>query len=548
MGTSGAFTNPLGVLDSRFETRPQRDVGTGGEVESAQWFRGDAALFGGVEWQATDRLRLAAEYASDAYPQETPAAFQQESQLNFAATYKIRPGVDLSLSYLYGSELGLQITAALDPKTPPGGTTGLEPAPPPVLSRSAPRMEQLSWPAETAENAAPRTGLAETLAQQGIRLHGLSVGQDSVRIEIENTTYLQEAQAVGRTARVLSRRMPPRISEFVIVAVTNGVAVSDLRIRRDDLDELNYTLDASWKSFTRTRMRASTGRLRPAPGRYPRFDWSLRPYLSPSYFDPDNPLRADFGAQLDFGYEPLRGLEVSGSLRKKIVGNLDDSTRISDSGLPHVRSDFNLYDKEGDPALTDLTAAYYFKPGRDLYGRTTVGYLEPMFGGVSSELLWKRNDSPVALGVEINYAKQRDFDQLLGFQDYEVATGHVSAYWDMGNGFHAQVDAGRYLAQDWGATFALDREFNNGWKVGAFATLTDVPFDAFGEGSFDKGIRIEIPISWLTGEPNKAAFSNTIRPLTRDGGARLNVDGRLYERVRPLQKPALRDGWGRFWR
>ena len=85
-----------------------------------------------------------------------------------------------------------------------------------------------------------------------------------------------------------------------------------------------------------------------------------------------------------------------------------------------------------------------------------------MFGGVSSELLWKRNDSPFALGVEVNYEQQRDFDGGFGFQAYDVATGHASAYWKMANGFQVQLDAGRYLAGDWGATVTLDREFNNG--------------------------------------------------------------------------------------
>lgn len=547
LATSGGFTNPLGIIDDRFKTRPRRSTGRGGEVESAQWFRGDAALFGGVEWQATDRLRLVAEYSSDAYPREIPAAFRRETQLNFGATYRIRPGVDLSLRYLYGSEFGLQLTAALNPKTPPGGT-GREPAPPPVLPRASAQVAQLSWPASVEEKSTRRAGLSRALARQGIRLHGMTLAPPAARVEIENITYLQEAQAVGRTARVLSRRMPPRITEFVIVLVTGGVPVSELRIRRADMEELGHDLEASWKSFTRTRIDSSTERLHPAPGRYPRFAWKLKPYLSPSYFDPDNPLRVDFGAQLDLDYEPLPGLEFSASLRKKIAGNLDESNRPSNSVLPHVRSDFNLYDKQGDPALTDLTAAYYFKPGRNLYGRVTLGYLERMYGGVSSELLWKRNDSPFALGVELNHVKQRDFDQGFGFRDYEVATGHVSAYWEMGNGFHAQIDAGRYLARDWGATFSLAREFRNGWKVGAFATLTDVPFDKFGEGSFDKGIRLTVPISWLTGEPNRTAYSTTIRPLLRDGGARLNVDGRLYDRIRPLQRPALQDGWGRFWR
>jgi len=547
LGSSGGFSNPLGIIDDRFDTRPERDSNRGGDVESAEWFRGDAALFGGIEWQATDGLKLVAEYSSDSNPRETPTAFERETQLNFGATYRLGPGVGLSLRYLYGSEIGVQLTAALNPKTPPNGP-GREPAPPPVLPRSAPQVALISWPASVEGATSHRAGLSAALAQQGIRLHGLTVGHDIARVEIENTTYLQDAQAVGRTARVLSQQMPSRIGDFVIILVTSGVPVSELRIRRADLEDLGYDLDASWKSFARTRMRSPTEGLHPVPERYPRIDWALKPYLSPSFFDPDEPLRADFGAQVELDYQPVRGLEFSGRLRKKIVGNLDESTRPSDSVLPHVRSDFNRYDQEGDPALTNLTAAYYFKPGRDIYGRVTAGYLERMFGGLSSELLWKRNDSPVALGIEVNYAKQRDFDQLFGFQDYDVATGHVSAYWEMGNGFHAQVDAGRYLAGDWGATLALDREFSNGWKLGAFATLTDVPFDEFGEGSFDKGIRITIPISWLTGEPSKTAYTTTIRPLLRDGGARLDVDGRLYDRVRPLQKPALQDGWGRFWR
>ena len=136
------------------------------------------------------------------------------------------------------------------------------------------------------------------------------------------------------------------------------------------------------------------------------------------------------------------------------------------------------------------------------------------------------------MGVELNYVKQRDFDQRLGFQDYSIVTGHVSGYYKFENGFMAQLDVGRYLAGDFGATLSLDREFANGWKIGAFATLTDVPFDDFGEGSFDKGIRLEIPFAWATGKQTRKSYKNTIRPILRDGGARLDVDGRLYDSVR----------------
>ncbi|MGR3462108.1 MAG: YjbH domain-containing protein [Roseovarius sp.] len=547
LGGSGGFTNPLGVLDDRFKRRPERDFGQGGDVEAAQFFRGDAALFGGVEWQATDRLKFTVEYSSDAYPNEDPSALRRKSQLNFGATYGLGPMTDLSVRYLYGSELGVQISTALNPKSPPNHS-GRDPAPPPVLARDAPSVAALGWTGAIEQRDALRGDLTRALASQGLGLHGFSLSGGTARIEIENGTYLQEAQAVGRTARVLARRLPAHVDVFDITLVDAGLPVTQISLRRGDIETLEHDLDGAWKSFARARISSPEGPPAPAPERYPRFDWDISPYLSPSLFDPDNPLRADAGAQLDASFQPIAGFEVSGILRQKVVGNLDDATRRSNSVLPHVRSDFALYDREGETALTQLTGAYYFKPGRDLYGRVTVGYFERMFGGLSSELLWKRTDSPFALGAEVNYAWQRDFDGGFGFRDYEVATGHVSAYWDMGNGFHAQVDAGRYLARDWGATFSLDREFGNGWRIGAFATLTDVPFDTFGEGSFDKGIRITIPIRWLTGEPNKTAYTTTIRPLQRDGGARLDVPGRLYDRVRPLQKPALKDGWGRFWR
>ena len=152
------------------------------------------------------------------------------------------------------------------------------------------------------------------------------------------------------------------------------------------------------------------------------------------------------------------------------------------------------------------------------------------------------------LGVELNFVKQRDFDQMFGLRDYEVATGHASAYYDFGNGFHGQLDVGRYLAGDYGATVALDREFANGWRVGAYATFTDVSYDDFGEGSFDKGIRLSIPLGWVLGQPSRQANNAEIKSLTRDGGARLNVDGRLYEQVRDYHRPEMAKTWGRFWR
>jgi len=267
-------------------------------------------------------------------------------------------------------------------------------------------------------------------------------------------------------------------------------------------------------------------------------------------FDPDNPFLADVGLRFTASHDVRPGLYLWGIVEKKAFGNRGKVRRESDSTLPHVRSDSAIYAREGDPAVRSLTLAHYFRPGRDLYGRVTAGYLEQMYGGVSGELLWKPVNSRIAMGAEMNWVRQRDFDQLFGFRDYRIATGHVSGYWEMAAGLFGQIDVGRYLAGDWGATLRVDREFRNGWQVGAYATFTDVSFEDFGEGSFDKGILITIPLESIAGRPVKRARKTgiVIRPLYRDGGARLHVDGRLYETVRSYHDPGLRESWGRFWR
>jgi len=553
LGSYGGFENPLGVIADGFKTRPAGFTGIGdtGQVAFDTFFRGQAALFGGVEWRPSDRLSFKAEYSSDAYDREvTFAGFERRTPFNFAATYRMRNGVDLTGFALHGSEFGLMANLAIDPGKA-RFTSGREPAPPPVVPVSlADQRAAASW--GEMSGATPSARVAAALKPQGIELESLSITGSTATVRIRNGAYDAAPQAVGRTGRVLTATLPGSVSTFRIVPVVKGIAASAVTLRRADLEELELAPDGTWQSFARADVSDAAGsRFDPAGApmrQYPALDWSLRPYSQQALFDPDAPVRADFGAELAIGVDLAPGLILSGAVRQKLVGNLDESTRVSNSEIQRVRSDVARYDKTEEAEITHLTGEYFFRPGPDLYGRVTAGYLERMFGGVSGEVLWKPVDSRLALGAELNYAVQREFDSGFGFQDYDVVTGHASAYYDFGGGYLGQLDAGRYLAGDWGATFGLDREFGNGFRVGAFFTLTDVSFDDFGEGSFDKGIRFTVPLSWLAGEPSQRGFSTTIRPVTRDGGARLSVRNRLYGLTRDYHGPELQDNWGRFWR
>lgn len=548
LGTSGAVGSPFGV------DRPAFVVGsTGGKVAYDQWFRGPAAPFGGIEWQINDRWGLKAEYSSDAYPTEVGIAgvFERKSSLNFGVEYQVNDRSRLGAYYLYGSELGLTWQLQLSPYRPPNRLAA--PAPLPV-ARRIPRVENpLAWSEDWADNPASapqlRAALAPALEREGLTLESLAVSGDRVELRYRNTRYRAQTIAAGRAARVLAQVLPASVETFRLVPVGRGMGLSAITLRRSDLEALEFAPDAS----EALRAVAGVGEAGaalpegaiPAEGLYPSFRWAIGPYFDPSYFDPSQPIRMDVGVELSAAYEFSPGWMLAGTLRHRLAGNIKDG-RGSNSVLPHVRTDQTLYAQK-NTTLRDLYISRQWRPGRNLYARVTAGYLEKMYGGISAELLWKPVDSRLGLGVEANYVRQRDFDQGFGFQDYSIATGHASAYLELGKGYIAQVDAGRYLAGDLGATFSLDRTFANGWSVGGFFTLTNVSAADFGEGSFDKGIRFSIPVNWFLGKPSQQTVGLGIRPIQRDGGQRLIVPGRLYGQVRAAHAKALNDQWARVW-
>jgi len=545
-----------GSIGSPFGDRPPIDFGLGGTANFGQWFRGPVAPFGGVEWQVNDKWAVKAEYSSDAYDLESTSrqTFNRNSPFNFGVEYQAYDTLRLGAYYMYGSEVGVAAHIAMNPQQRPMGGVS-DTAPDPVQPRPSRAADPEAWSPEwiTQADAGPVLieNLNKRLNRDGIVVEALGYTGSTAQIRIRNIRYDAEAEAIGRVARAMTQTMPASVEVFEIVPVVNGIATAKVTLRRSDLEALEFAPGAAEAIRARTTI-SDAGAAIPGlaydPALYPRFTWSLGPYVRTALFDPDAPVRADLGLRLQADYQIAPGLIVSGAVAKKVVGTLDQSTRISDSVLPHVRSEANLYDKAEGATIERLTLAWYTHFGSQIYGRITAGYLERMYGGVSTELLWKPVNSPLALGIEVNYARQRDFDQQFGFQNYDVVTGHASAYYQIGNNYHAQLDVGRYLAGDVGATLSLDREFANGWRVGAFATLTDVSFADFGEGSFDKGIQIEIPFTWALGTPTRRSSTAVIRPILRDGGARLDVQGRLYDLVRDYDASSLDAQWGRFWK
>lgn len=569
----------------------------GGKPNVDQWFRGSPRLFGSISWQATDKLRLVAEYSNDKYlaryrfPSGAVLDLPQgdkevSSKVNLGAYYTFDQGYQLGLYTIGGNTVGAQFSFALNPRNAPY-PSGLEKAPAPVRPRPAQSVDPEGWAGHWAQDPtaqpAIQKALGDALSAEGQQLQAMALSANRAEVRINNTRYIEQAEAIGRTARLMSRALPPSVETFVITSTNEGMATSSITLRRSDIERLENTeagqiASAALLSDANPR----PGDLVASEGISPRFRWRLGPYLDLGVFDPQDPLRYEIGAELKASYELMPGLILSGTVRQRALGSMEQrgpgipcgpggtppagldrcgrgthytpEEYVSNpsyeyfNGIPRVRSDTRMYTGNTSPTIPELTLAYYAQPTKQIYTRLTVGLLERAYGGVSGEVLWKPADSPFAVGAEVDRVRKRDFENAFKFRDYEVTTGRVSLYYEFAQGYTAQLDVGKYLAGDKGATVTLTREFANGWKVGAYATKTNLSAEEFGEGSFDKGISVSVPLAWALGTPTRDRASTTLRSLARDGGATVNVNGRLYDKVRDAQSVKLYDGWGRFWR
>jgi hypothetical protein len=76
--------------------------------------------------------------------------------------------------------------------------------------------------------------------------------------------------------------------------------------------------------------------------------------------------------------------------------------------------------------------------------------------------------------------------------------------------------------------------------MGAYATKTSVSAAQFGEGSFDKGIFLSVPVDAILPRTTNRFLNVHWSPLTRDGGAKLWRGESLYRLTRMADSEAFR--------
>ena len=405
-------------------------------------------------------------------------------------------------------------------------------------------------PRDAADDSRIARQLFRVAAEQDVVIDRLTLRGDMARIYLGPMPFRNYVVSAGRAARVATQVLPPEIETFAIVLGDDGLAVAELTVLRSHLERMaqdQANVDEVWYQAQVRQASSPDEDAILNTDRYPSFDWSLAPRVRQQLGGPDGFYLYQLYLRALATVRPTPNTEIDGFIGANITNNFDSLKLESDSQLPRVRSDIKNYLKEGEVWIGRLQGAYYANLAPSVYGTVYAGLLEEMFGGVGGEVLYKSVGSPWAAGVDLNWVKQRDFDGLFNFRDYDTVTGHVGFYynlpfWDLSG----SVRAGRYLAKDWGATFELAREFESGIRVGVFATFTDVSAEQFGEGSFDKGFYISIPLDIYSTTPTKTRFGLTYRPLTRDGGQQLGRASALIGRVGDYDADGIARRWPAF--
>ncbi len=385
------------------------------------------------------------------------------------------------------------------------------------------------------------------MKEKELRPVSVSVDIDEVTVEKNIAPFVEVPKNVGRTARILTSEVPDNVERFNIISRDRGIKVSNISVLRKDFEKLASYNSSPEEILANADIKnpSDSGNANPSLEEFPNFDYGFLPDVEMHFGSEKNDhFKSDLNLRI-FGQVNLtEDLQLYAEAKQHIIGNLDQIPTSADPDVYHVRSDIGRYSAQGKTSIRRMTLEYIKNPTNDFYTRLTAGHLEAMYSGVSGEILYRPYDSSFAFGIDVNYVKQRDFEQLFGMRNYETVTGHASAYYvNKKYDITTKVSVGRYLAKDWGTTIDIYRQFKNGIRIGATATFTDISDNTYGRGSFDKVLYMTIPFDffWFKQTRKKASFK--FRRLDKDGGQKIDHQTDLYDLLSANQPYRIRSNW-----
>lgn len=524
LGTSGNISNPFCQVKDSFCQRPGGYSGRGGKIDYDQFFKGPAALYGGIAYQTPwQPLRLKLEYEGNNYIADRAGELEQASRWNIGAVYRWG-NFDFDLNYQRGNTLGFGVHYKLNLHT--ASQLKIQPPPRPVPDVISPEQaitNRDSIPIALYEEA----GFAidsSYMDDEEFVLHGVQIA------------YRDHDEAIERIGRILATELPPSIKRYRIITYNANLPMVETVINADEfIGAVRY--DSLMADVTSTYIRQDPSADTLATYRdkgYRGFFSGLETFWIQTFGAPETFYMYQGGVFLNGGYAFNRNIAINATAKVTLLENFDKfnyKADALDTPLPRVRTYVREYVTRSKITMENLYVNWMDQLMPNVYGQLYGGYLETMFGGVGGEVLYRPVDSNLAFGFDVNYVRQRSYENNVDFFDYKVLTGHANIYWrpEFLDDSLLTFNIGRYLAKDKGVTVDFAKRFDSGIIVGAYAAITDASSDEYGEGSFTKGFYLSMPFDLFSLRPAKGRGRLPWIPIARDGGQPLNRPAKLID-------------------
>ncbi|MFZ1990409.1 MAG: YjbH domain-containing protein, partial [Alphaproteobacteria bacterium] len=234
--------------------------------------------------------------------------------------------------------------------------------------------------------------IRNVFAYQGLALEGFKLNGTNAIIYLNNVSYQRVGRALGRAARALTALLPPKVEMLTIIETNGAIMGAEFTIPRTELERVATSGGSAEEILASSSPSPAPAKFAPdldyKRNRVLKFSPVLAPAFRQSLFDPDNPFRYQFLIRAGGTLQLMRGLGLEGIYDINLYNDFNTIKRVSDSVLPHVRSDFRYYLQQGASGIETLQLFLIHQFAPSWTGRLSAGYLEQMYGGVSGEILY----------------------------------------------------------------------------------------------------------------------------------------------------------------
>lgn len=538
-GSAGHFENPLKGISNHFGKT--RDLDGENPIAPNDWFTGeDIGLFAGIEYfMPWDGVSVKADWGADRNEAERAAYnVSNAAPWSLAVNYAPVHWADMSLGIQGTDKIMARISFQNNIDRWPGHTYKAT-DPPPLNAVRAGNAEA--------------DDLKHDAWTENITIDNVHYDTGTTQAALTLDRYKPSALQIGRAARHMANNSPEDTESFRLQTFHSGLRGPTLTLIRRDFETALLHKQGSpeeiWHNTSISSNSEENG-LKTLSDKKWNFRLILDNDLSLSEEDTGVIYRTAVlvDGSHSLGLNVLGGNIITGGrLRLNLKDNLHRLRDFRPSAPMPVRSDIDTFTEE----IVTLDRSYFgwFKTlNTDLHLGLTAGYLEEMYAGFGGELLYRPFGKTYGLGAEAWQVFKRDPGKPLNLNlnGDHLLTGHIKAFYEVPNtSLTASAEFGRYLAEDVGGGFALEKRFKNGAKLKAFVTATDQSdYDVFGSTTnLYSGLNLTVPIGNIKYLGKGSEIRVNARPLGRDTGQRIDQPLPLYEMTEPLSYREITQQW-----